>query len=374
MTTEATPRMLRVMQSFPEGRTTTNPYLLQLLAGLAPYTEVSGLSWRRGLTHRVDVFHVHWPELLLRARSPGRRWTRRVLVRTLLLKWRLQHTAIVRTVHNTESHEALPPRDKKLLARLDRQTSLWIRLNLTTDIAGIDAMAPDAPVRTITHGDYRTWFAGSVVPPPVSGRLLHFGLLRPYKGIPALIDAFAGCSDSAAAGTVPLTLHICGAPVTPAFGAEVVHAAGDDPRITVALGHATDAALAHEIGQAELVVLPYREMHNSGAALLALSLARPVLVPSNAVTRALREEVGAGWVFAYDGALSAELLREAVARTREHNAGSQPNLAGRDWPRVVAEHLEAYRAAVGRVASLALEQPGVGGEPTVTIRKAGRHA
>jgi len=350
MTSETTARTLRVMQSFPEGRTTTNPYLLQLLAGLAPYAEVSGLSWRRGLTRRVDVFHVHWPELLLRARSPGRRWVRRLLLRILLLKWRLQHTAIVRTVHNTASHEAIPIRDASLLARLDRQTSLWIRLNPSTEIASVDAGAPGAPVRTIIHGHYRTWFAGCAVPPPVSGRLLHFGLLRPYKGVPALIDAFVGCPDSSVPEAAPLTLHICGSPVTPAFGADVVQAGSADPRITVVLGHASDAVLAHEIGQAELVVLPYRDMHNSGAALLALSLSRPVLVPSNAVTRALCDEVGAGWVFAYDGALSAEQLREAMARARERSTGQEPDLSGRDWPRVVAEHLAAYRAAVQHVA------------------------
>lgn len=350
MTSGTTVRTLRVMQSFPEGRTTTNPYLLQLLTGLAPYAEVSGLSWRRGLTRRLDVFHVHWPELLLRARSPGRRWVRRLLLRILLLKWRLQRTAIVRTVHNTASHEAIPVRDRSLLARLDKQTSLWIRLNSSTDIAAVDAATPGAPVRTIVHGDYRTWFAGCAVPPPVSGRLLHFGLLRPYKGVPALIDAFVGFPDSSAPGQAPLTLHICGSPVTPAFGADVVHVGSADPRITVALGHASDAALAHEIGQAELVVLPYRDMHNSGAALLALSLSRPVLIPANAVTRALREEVGTGWVFAYDGALSAEVLREAMVRAREHGTGEAPDLSRRDWPRVISQHLEAYRAAVRRGA------------------------
>ncbi len=64
------------------------------------------------------------------------------------------------------------------------------------------------------------------------------------------------------------------------------------------------------------MVLPYREMHNSGAALTALSLNRPVLVPDNEVNRELAEEVGPGWVFRYDGELTGRHLLDALAAHR----------------------------------------------------------
>ncbi len=63
-----------------------------------------------------------------------------------------------------------------------------------------------------------------------------------------------------------------------------------------ALGFAPDADLVREISMSEMVVLPYRFMHNSGAVLLALSLDRPVLVPDNEVNRLLEIEVGSDWV------------------------------------------------------------------------------
>lgn len=341
---------MRVMQSFPEGRDTTNPYLLQLVQGLRPHVRITGLSWRRALTERVDVFHVHWPELLLRARTPSRRLLRRMLVRVLLLKWRLQHTAIVRTLHNTQSHEALPRADRNLLGRLDRQTSLWIRLTPLTDAPPVTAARRPPttvpPVRTIPHGHYREWFPGAEAQGPVSGRLLHFGLIRPYKGIPDLVAAFTACPDVRDRDGQDLTLHIVGRPSTAALGAEIVRAAEQDPRILVGLGHASDQDLATEIEEAELVVLPYREMHNSGAALLALSLNRPILVPSNEVTEALSLEVGAGWVFTYRGALSAEILAESLARSRGDRAADAPDLSGRSWELVVTEHLAAYRSAI----------------------------
>lgn len=341
---------MRVMQSFPEGRVTTNPYLLQLVQGLRPHVSITGLSWGRALTGRVDVFHVHWPELLLQARTPGRRRLRRALLRVLLLKWRLQHTAIVRTLHNTQSHEALPSADRALLGRLDRQTSLWIRLTPLTDppAAALDRLPPAAalPVRTIAHGHYREWFAGAEVRAPVPGRLLNFGLVRPYKGIPDLIAAFSATDDKEA----DMSLHIVGRASTALLGAEITQAATADPRILVTLGHASDQRLAAEIAEAELVVLPYRDMHNSGAALLALSLNCPILVPSNAVTEALRLEVGAGWVFTYPGAVSAEILAGALTGARRDRAADAPDLSARSWEHVVTEHLAAYRTAIVNAA------------------------
>ncbi|WP_051973023.1 glycosyltransferase [Cryobacterium sp. MLB-32] len=338
------------MQSFPEGRDTTNPYLVQLMQGLQPHVRVTGLSWRRALTERVDVFHVHWPELLLRAGTPGRRMLRRTLVRMLLVKWRLQRTAIVRTLHNTHSHEALPRADRRLLSRLDDQTSLFIRLNPTTEAPFRTATGlPSGTmplVHTIMHGDYRPWFRDAQVPPRVTGRLLNFGLIRPYKGIPALVAAFAACPDDSRSDTPGLSLHIVGRPGTDSLRSEITRAATLDPRIVLALGHATDHDLVEEIGQAELVVLPYREMHNSGAALLALSLNRPVLVPSNDVTEELGREVGPGWVITYHGPISPRLLAAAIERSRAIHPASSPDLSDRSWDLIVTQHLAAYQAAI----------------------------
>ena len=50
-------------------------------------------------------------------------------------------------------------------------------------------------------------------------------------------------------------------------------------------------------------MLPYRHMHNSGAALTALSLDRPVLVPETDVNRDLARETGPGWVVTFAGEL-----------------------------------------------------------------------
>ena len=344
---------MRVLQSFPEGRATTNPYLLQLSRSLCPPAEVLGFTWRRALLARYDVFHVHWPEILLQGRTPGRALARRILFRLFLARLRLRRTAVVRTVHNVRSHESTSSRDQQLLRRIDQRTTLWIRLNPFTPVP------PGALECTILHGDYRDWYSTPVPGTPVPGRLLYFGLIRPYKGVDALIEAFhhldARTLDRSRLNVpaAALSLRIVGSPQSSEAAQRLKLAAAGDPRIEVLLRHASDAELAGAIGAAELVVLPYTEMHNSGAALLALSLDRPVLIPKNTVSTALADEVGHDWVLTYDGPLSAPVLAEALARTRRPFSTLSPDLSQRQWTRGAVDHLEAYERAVGAVRSSA---------------------
>ena len=368
---------MRVLQSFPSGRTTTNPYLVQLAEQLAPEPEVLGFTWRRALTAPYDVFHVHWPEALLHGTTAGRSRGKRLLFRVLLLRlwWRRHRTAVVRTVHNVQSHEDGGRGERALLARFERRTTLWIRLNPTTEV-------PDgAPVRTIMHGDYRAWFAATPVGASVPGRIVYFGLIRPYKGVPDLIETFTTLAVGPDGDA--LSLRVVGRPTTADIGAEVTLAALNDGRVTVSLGHATDAELAKEVTQAELVALPYREMHNSGAAMLALSLGRPILVPSNPVTEALRIEVGRNWVFTYRGVLTAAHLSGALARCRAVQPlgqGAGPDLSERAWPVIADLHRDAYAAAAALVgggpgpSGRRSEHPGVSGETPVDRRQIVEHS
>lgn len=331
---------MRVLQSFPDGRATTNPYLVQLDRGLREKLQVDGFSWWRALTAQYDVFHVHWPEILLQGRTPARALARRLLFALLLTRLRLRHTAVVRTLHNLRSHEEKSPTERRLLHAIDRHTTLWIRLNPFTPLPA------GALERTIAHGEYREWYAGHPCPPTVPGRLLYFGLIRPYKGIDTLIECFTAQTDAAGSSA---TLRIVGQPHAPELAQTLGALAAGDSRIEFRLGYASDETLAHEIGEAELVALPYQEMHNSGAALLALSLGRPVLVPHNAVTEALANEVGSDWVLTYPGALSPQALTDALAAARFSRPAARPDLSARTWEIGVAGHLEAYECAVRAV-------------------------
>jgi beta-1,4-mannosyltransferase len=334
---------VRVLQSFPEGRSTTNPYLLQLSRSLRPHAEVLGFTWRRALTGHYDVFHVHWPEILLQGRTPARALARRMLFRLFLARLRLSRTPVVRTVHNVRSHESTPAHDQRLLSSFDRNTTLWIRLNPFTPVPAGALQA------TIPHGDYRQWYGDQRPGKSVPGRLLYFGLIRPYKGVDLLVESFRSLDraghDGAPSSVTP-SLRIVGSPQSDDLAKRLRLMAAGDARIGFVLRHASDAELANAIGAAELVVLPYSEMHNSGAALLALSLDRPVLVPRNAVTAALADEVGREWVLLYDGPLCSTTLADALTRTRQPRTTFRPDLSQRRWIVGATGHVDAYGRAV----------------------------
>lgn len=327
---------LLVLQSFRRPRATTNPYLVQLVNSLPPEVSTCFFSWQQALIGRYAVLHVHWPEHLLRAGGRLRRSVRRVLFAALLARLSLSRTVVVRTVHNLAPHEKLTRVDTWLLAALEARTDWWVRLNAST--------VTPCPQRTSTvlHGHYKDVLPARPESHPVPGRLLFFGLIRPYKGVETLVEAFHQIHDP------QLSLHAVGRVEPHPDAAQLLRrlavASERDERVVLRLSHIPDDELAAEIEQAALVVLPYRAMHNSGACLLALSLGRPVLLPQGPVTEALADEVGAGWVLLFDGVLTAEVLRSALVSASAPRADG-PDLRARDWAPAGEAHRHAYITA-----------------------------
>lgn len=327
-------RPLRVLQSLRQ-QADDNPYVKQVVTAVSAYTEVAWFSWRTALFGRYDVLHVHWPEFLLRAPERGRA-LQYALFLALIARTTVSRRPIVRTLHNLEPHEGAGRVERFLLGLLDRRTQVWIRLNPVT--------AERAPQTvTILHGHYRDWFARFDVPGSVPGRLLYFGLIRPYKGVETLVDSFRRLDPALAPEA---ELRIVGHASTEGLRRRITDACNADARIGALLSYVDDSTLATEIGQAELVVLPFRRMLNSGSLLLALSLNRPVLVPRNDANEALAEEVGPGWVYMYDGDLDRDVLLGALWQVRNAPRTPTPDFSRREWADAGERHYRAYLAAV----------------------------
>jgi len=332
-----------VLQSFPEPRPTTNPYLVLLRESIdaTGAATVLTFSWRRALTASYDVFHVHWPEILVSGHSPLKKAVRQALFLLLLLRLRVTRTPLVRTLHNLELPSGISRRERVLLRLGERATSLWVLINEQT---------PAAPGRAwvrVLHGHYRPWFARFAGPVPSRPQRVAFvGLVRRYKGVDGLVQAFRGTADRA-----PLaSLVVAGRPSSEELVAGLRSAADTDPRIELDLRFLSEDELVAHTSGAELVALPYREMHNSGSVLAALSLDRPVLVPDNEVNRALAAEVGPGWVHTYPGELTDEALLAAMEQAGQRPPG-RPDLGRREWGPAGQAHVAAYRAAIAAYRS-----------------------
>nr|WP_246306501.1 glycosyltransferase [Herbiconiux flava] len=305
-----------------------------MLHSAPPGVTVTFFDWKNALHGHYDVLHIHWPEFLVRGVSKRDALLSLVRLPRLLRKLKRDRIGVVRTLHNLTPHESGHPLEARLTAALDGRVHKYIALNPVTTING------ESP-ELILHGDYVERF--SVHPRAVQqpGRVLYFGLVRPYKGIDTLIDRFAEID------TPGLSLRIVGRPNSDAMRRLVLQAEADDPRVSARLEFVADKEMVAEVTAAQLIVLPYREMHNSGILLVALSLGRPVLTLDTPVNRSISQEVGPGWIWFYTGELSSEIiegtLEEVAALDRPGDA--HPTFDSRDWASVGRKHGDVYRKA-----------------------------
>ncbi|MGI9822605.1 glycosyl transferase [Agromyces sp. Marseille-Q5079] len=332
----ASTRELTVLHSLhpPDG---TTQFVDQMVEGAPAEVRIEFFSWRTALFGSYDVFHVHWPELLIRRRSAARRFLLRRALDVLLLRLRLKRIPLVWTAHNMEPHEQGSAGERRSLARFTRAVDLVVRLNPTT------VPPAGAEVITVLHGHYRSSLSAYPAAPVEPGRLLYFGIIRPYKGVPHLIDCFTALEGD------DLSLRIVGKPH--AGQGEIIEAATlADSRVTARLEFVDDDVVVDEVTRSELIVLPYREqMHNSGVLLAALSLGRPVLVPASPTNQALADEVGPEWIIQYEGDLEPGTLRTGLAAARRIPAGTEPELGLRDWDHIGRQLFDGYVAAIDRL-------------------------
>ena len=330
-------RSLRVMQSFGAPRPTSNPYVHMLDAALARTPGVEHLRFDRRsvLLGRIDVLQLHWPETLFGTATGVKRLARRAFAVALGARLALGRIAVVRTVHNVELPQDVSRWERRYLEWIERRTDYRIVLNELT------ALPDDMPRSIIPHGHYRDWFA-DVEPVDREPNTLGFvGLVRRYKGVESLMDAFTATAASAP----ELRLRVSGNPSSPELAAETRRRGEADPRIELDLRYLSESAFAQAVMGASGIVLPYRFMHNSGTVLAVLSLGRPVLVPRTEVNVALAAEVGPGWITFFDDELTADDLLAFAEHVSAEPVGS-PNLDARGWDDAGEAHREVFRRAV----------------------------
>jgi beta-1,4-mannosyltransferase len=347
-------KKLRVLTPLNARHEHPNPYITQLYRHLAPLGVDARPAGLAGLvTGSADVWHQHWPDAAIRHPNLLRALWRTGRQFFLMLVARLRGVAVIWTVHNLRGHESHHGGMESWFMRwFVRNIDAAIHLS-RTGRALAEAEWPAltrVPSSVVVHGHYR-----DVFPAPSSRAVARkqlgvadnavvaafAGLIRPYKNVPRLITEFARMADPAA------VLLVAGAPNDAAESARVTASANGSPAVRLQLEHLNDDALQRVVRAADLVVLPFRETLNSGSAILALSLGRPVLVPRAGALVELEGAVGKAWVRLYDGDLTSETLTSALAWARETKRG-EIDLSALEWGPIASETMNAYRTALSR--------------------------
>lgn len=333
---EKTAPPVSVMYSFGRPDERSNPYVKLLVREAEKQVEVRYFSWSELLLKPPDVLHIHWPETMVRGTTPWKTQMKASLGILYLIVRRLLGTKIVWTAHNPTPHES-GGIASDLYCRL---VARWCDHRIVINTVDAPPSHSDN-VSVVLHGTFHDWYGGYLrasEPPIPPVNLLFAGLIRPYKGVPELIRAF----DSARLET-PLRLAIRGAVTDENLRKEIEEALAHSSDADFLFEHLDDQHLVEAIDACNLVVLPYRRLHNSGAALLGLSLGRAVLLPAVDVALDLQREMGPEWVYLYDGELNpASLLRAVESFTRDSRP-QYPDMSARQWEDAGRVHVDLYQ-------------------------------
>jgi beta-1,4-mannosyltransferase len=308
-----------------------NPFGARLYSSIPSTVEPHWFSWRRALIGRYDILHVHWPEYLFGTPSRMKAPFKAIAGFALLARLFIFRVPVLQTVHTRRPYDD-PSWVVRMQSRmLRRRTVFRIYLNESPE----NDLAQGA---VILLGRYPTKETRSPSAPNGSTHLLLFGLLRAYKGIEDLLGAVRQLGDDS------LRLTIMGSPTKEAYGAALTQSVDDDPHVELTARRVTDRELASALDAANLVVLPYKEMYNSSALLLALDRLVPVLATSSPANVAIQREVGDAWLMLFTGVLDAPTLRAAIETLsgRAPDRTMPPDLSRRDWPTIGALHAALY--------------------------------
>ncbi len=300
----------------------------------------------------VDILHIHWPEFAL-GLPPFRMASYVVALFTLCMAHRLRGGKVVWTVHNLSPHEdRYPFLGKwfyKMLARIVDGLIFLSETSLTL-FQKDEKMHffKEKSMAIVPHGHYLpvypVWVSNNearkLLGLPLNKKiLLFFGALRPYKGLEELLAAAKELSYK------DLFLLIAGKPLSEEYKKSLLHMAKGASHIRFHSEYIPDDEVPTYFGAADLVVLPYKEILNSGTAFLALTFGVPILVPQLGSLVELSRRYPT-LVHAYDPPLTAKKLEEALERIdvlgSEQSNEWEKYLREHDWDRIAEQTLAFY--------------------------------
>jgi glycosyltransferase involved in cell wall biosynthesis len=176
------------------------------------------------------------------------------------------HRTVV-TVHDPVPHPGeVRPKRGRLTRKLALRSAdaFVVHGESLRDELTVSAALGHRPVYVLPHGTEIT----SVTAPPASPRVLMFGRLEVYKGLPVLLDAMNEVWHS----RPDVQLVIAGR------GREASLIPDDDFRIETQIGYIPERALNALIDDATVVVLPYLQASGSGVGTQAIGRGVPVIV------------------------------------------------------------------------------------------------
>ncbi|TDB63473.1 glycosyltransferase [Arundinibacter roseus] len=296
-----------------------NPYQRLMIEGLNHEERLHAFSgihdkfWGIGRTvlkHRPDYLHFDWIISYYFRRFSILTYLSVFTFCAQIFLTRLLGVKIVWTLHNIVPHDmthqlAVHRFCQRFLARRCE----WIRVFATSTIAEAaeELRISDTRFRVVPEGDYTAVYPDTITQEqartylnlPAQARImLYLGLIKPYKGVLELVRHMKKLD------TPNTFLLIAGKGMDSTYVEEIRNEL--IPSIMLVDRFIETDELQYFFQAADVVVLPFKKIENSGSVIMAMGFAKPIIAPAaGAVTERLAGQ--SQWLFS-----SADELPEKI--------------------------------------------------------------
>ena len=239
--------------------------------------------------HKPDYLHFDWTNSYYWRKT---NWMTLVsvpffMVQVLIVRY-LFGIKIVWTLHNIVPHDVEMLGIHRLCQRFLAKNCAWIRLFSADSLprAVLELNVPASRFKIIPEGSYVGFYenattqlaAKQTLHLPLDKRvLLYAGLVKPYKGVLELVQLFKKMN-------LPDTLLlIAGKAMDVDYQAQIEAELTDNVRFDNNFVAANK--LQYYFGAADLVVLPFNKIENSGSVIMAMGFRKAIVAPNLAVVK-----------------------------------------------------------------------------------------
>lgn len=319
-----------------------NPYQSQLAYGL----EEQGVEVLRGgrstwilrylrKLRRGDIVHFHWLDPYFERPSFLFSLIKAVLFVLQVRLLKLSGRKVFYTLHNLDSHELCHPRlEHWVVTQVVKSADAVLAHCTHARRALIDRFGIKASkVHVVPHANYIGSYPNDISKADAREKLglsedqdvlVFIGSMRRYKGVGDLIEAVKAIkSDN-------LRVVLAGKMREGEERDHILAEVGQDSRISIHEGFVEDDELQDYLNASDAVVLPFTKVLTSGSMILAMSFARPVIVPRVGCLAEVAEFGGA--YFIENGGPPVNELRASIkAVLADKHAALEEGQAGYEY-------------------------------------------
>lgn len=301
---------------------------------------------------KPDILHLHWLHSFIACRVPNPIYSAIKLLRfvSIVVLLKLTGVKIVWTAHNLKSHDSLYPLLDRIctftIAKLARTIivhSDTAKIEITTNFR----LHNKGKVIVVPHGNYLGYYENHIN--QVEARklinisnpslvFLFLGLIRPYKGVLEMIEAFKRLHDD------KLQLAIAGKVSSDELYQQISQQS-ENSNIMFVPGFVPDDRLQVYMNACDVVVFPYQEVLTSGAAILAMSFGKACIAPRIGCFQDVLDDSGA---FLYDPDIEDGLFQAMNCAIQNSSSllsmgkYNQQLATQWDWDKIAQKTLDVY--------------------------------